>query len=67
MAKNRIQFQKGMSLSDFMARYGTDDNCPSVVSCVKYRNSYIRVNSIFWSGRDGKLHILTDTRCMTRH
>ena len=27
MAKNRIQFQKGMSLNDFMARYGTEDNC----------------------------------------
>jgi hypothetical protein len=27
MSKNRVQFQKGMSLSDLMARYGTEEQC----------------------------------------
>lgn len=27
MSKNRVQFQKGMSLSDFLAQYGTEAQC----------------------------------------
>jgi len=27
MSKNRVQFQKGMSLSGFMAQYGTEEQC----------------------------------------
>ena len=27
MAKNRVQFQKGLSLDDFAARYGTEEQC----------------------------------------
>ncbi len=27
MAKNKIQFQKGLSMSEFMKIYGTEDQC----------------------------------------
>lgn len=27
MPKNRVQFQKGFSLSEFMERYGSEDQC----------------------------------------
>lgn len=27
MPMNRVQFQKGLSLSEFMNRYGTEDGC----------------------------------------
>jgi len=27
MPKNKVQFQKGMSLSDFQAQYGTEAQC----------------------------------------
>jgi hypothetical protein len=27
MPMNRVQFQKGMSLTEFIARYGTEEGC----------------------------------------
>lgn len=27
MAKNKVQFQKGLSLTDFLSKYGTEDQC----------------------------------------
>ncbi|MCD6390232.1 MAG: transposase [Desulfobulbaceae bacterium] len=27
MAKNKIQFQKGLSLTDFLSKYGNEDKC----------------------------------------
>ena len=27
MSKNKIQFQKGLSLSDFLEEYGTEEQC----------------------------------------
>ena len=34
MSKNRVQFQKGMSLSAFMAQYGTRGAVPAGAVCV---------------------------------
>jgi ribosomal protein L37AE/L43A len=41
MAKNRIQFQKGMSLSDFMARYGTEDNCRKALFHFRWPDGFV--------------------------
>ena len=27
MARNKVQFQKGVSLNDFIKQYGTEDQC----------------------------------------
>ena len=27
MAKNKIQFQKGLSLTEFLSQYGTEEQC----------------------------------------
>jgi len=27
MARNKVQFQKGMSLTEFLQHYGTEDQC----------------------------------------
>ena len=55
MAKNYIQFQKGMSLADFIARYGTEEQClaeaftlrwPRGFRCPKCHNdTYCRLHS----------------------
>ena len=31
MAMNRVQFQPGLSMADFMARYGSDDSCEAAL------------------------------------
>jgi len=32
VARNRVQFQKGLSLSQFLARYGTEDQCHAALA-----------------------------------
>jgi len=32
MAKNKVQFQKGYSLSEFLADYGTEAQCQQALS-----------------------------------
>jgi len=40
MAKNRIQFQPGISLSKFLARYGTDAKCRRVLFNLKWPGGF---------------------------
>lgn len=60
MAMNRVQFQAGLSMPEFMNRYGTDEQCEEAVcasrwpvgySCVRCRCS---INSSF--RREGRLY-----------
>ena len=41
MAKNKIQFQKGMSIPDFMDQYGTEDKCRSELFQLRWRYGFI--------------------------
>ena len=38
MAKNKIQFQKGMSFDDFMKQYGTEDKCRDQLFKLRWPN-----------------------------
>ena len=40
MAKNKIQFQRGMSLSEFLSRYGTEDQCNDVLFRLRWPNGF---------------------------
>lgn len=40
MAINPIQFQKGLSLSDFLARYGTEAQCEAALMEARWRNGF---------------------------
>ncbi len=31
MSKNKVQFQKGMSLTEFQALYGSEERCRAIV------------------------------------
>lgn len=31
MAMNRVQFQPGLSMAEFMGRYGSDDKCEAAL------------------------------------
>ena len=35
MARNWVQFQKGLSVAEFNARYGTDDKCHSALVAMR--------------------------------
>jgi hypothetical protein len=41
MSKNRVQFQKGMSLSDFMARYGTEEQCQQTLFAWRWPHGFV--------------------------
>ena len=40
MAKNPIQFQKGLSLTDFLAQYGTEEQCRTALTEARWRDGY---------------------------
>ena len=44
MAKNKIQFQKGMSIPDFMQQYGTEDKCRHEILQLRWPNGFICPN-----------------------
>ena len=41
MAINQVQFQKGLSMSDFMDRYGTQDQCEAAVIAWRWPDGFI--------------------------
>jgi len=52
MAKNPIQFQKGLSLTDFLAQYGTEEQCRAALIEARWREAFA-VRSAAASGRPG--------------
>jgi len=40
MAKNPIQFQKGLSLTDFLAQYGTEEQCRTALIDARWRDGF---------------------------
>ena len=40
MSKNKVQFQKGMSLSDFLARYGTQAQCEQALLAWRWAQGF---------------------------
>ena len=40
MAKNKIQFQRGMSLPDFMDQYGTEEKCHAALFQLRWPNGF---------------------------
>ena len=41
MSKNKVQFQKGMSLSDFLALYGTEVQCEQALFAWRWPHGFI--------------------------
>jgi len=41
MPKNKIQFQRGLSLPDFLAQYGTDDQCRATLVRFRWPNGFV--------------------------
>ena len=41
MAKNPIQFQKGLSLSDFLSRYGTEAQCREALFSLRWPDGFV--------------------------
>lgn len=41
MARNKVQFQKGISLSDFMKNYGTDEQCFDALFSWRWPNGFV--------------------------
>lgn len=41
MAKNRVQFQKGMNLSDFLTRFGTETQCEQALFAWRWPQGFI--------------------------
>jgi len=58
MPMNRIQFQSGLSLVDFMRRFGTDDACQAALVAVRWPGGFVcpecgaRRHSYFERGRE---------------
>lgn len=44
MKKNKIQFQKGMSIDEFMYKYGTEDKCKDEIFQLRWSNGFICPN-----------------------
>jgi len=41
MPKNRVQFQKGMSLSEFLERYGTEAQCEQALFAWRWPQGFV--------------------------
>ena len=41
MAENKIQFQKGISITEFMERYGTEEQCQKALEKMKWPHGFI--------------------------
>src|SRR5260370_41638712 len=41
MARNKVQFQKGLSEAQFAARYGTEDRCREAVMCWRWPSGFV--------------------------
>ena len=41
MQKNRIQYQKGLSLSEFLKEYGTDDVCFAALATLRWPSGFV--------------------------
>lgn len=41
MPINRVQFQKGLSLSEFMSRYGTEEQCIAALEQSRWPNGFV--------------------------
>ena len=41
MARNAIQFQKGLSLTAFQARFGTEEHCEAAVAAWRWPNGFV--------------------------
>lgn len=41
MAKNKVQFQRGLSLGEFMETYGTEDQCRAEVARMRWPDGFI--------------------------
>jgi hypothetical protein len=40
MAMNRVQFQPGLSMPEFMALYGTDEHCEQAVCASRWPDGF---------------------------
>jgi len=41
MARNQVQFQKGLGLAEFMARYGTEDQCHAALVAMRWPDGFV--------------------------
>ena len=41
MCKNKVQFQKGLSLPDFMVKSGTEAQCEAVLEAAKWPDGFL--------------------------
>jgi ribosomal protein L37AE/L43A len=41
MPMNRVQFQKGLSLPEFMDRYGTEDQCEQALVAARWPDGFV--------------------------
>jgi hypothetical protein len=46
MARNKVQFQKGISLSEFLQNFGTEDQCFDSLSRIQVS----MITSLMWGG-----------------
>ena len=44
MAMNRIQFQAGLSLTQFLEQYGTEERCEQALELAQWPNGFRREN-----------------------
>jgi hypothetical protein len=38
MAMNKVQFQKGLIIKDFMAKFGTEEKCETALAVARWPN-----------------------------
>ncbi len=41
MARNRVQFQKGLSLAEFHERYGTEERCQDALMAMRWPDGFV--------------------------
>ena len=44
MARNAVQFQKGMSLAEFQARFGSDEQCETALMAWRWPDGFVCPN-----------------------
>ena len=59
MTKNKIQFQKGLSLPEFLAQYSTEEQCRAALFKMRWPNGFVCpkcAHTSYSDIRDRQLH-----------
>ena len=71
MARNKVQFQKGLSMAEFNRRYGTEEQCHAALIAMRWPDGFVCPkcggSKHGYCGRSGAYSSARRAACRRRH